>query len=161
MKIAIVGTHSSSKTTLAYALALHYKNMDKSVQVVTESARRCPFDLASLEGAKWMLFTLLKEEVEAEQGHQVIICDRSSADVIAYRRASGQEFPAYLEELALSHLESYDKIIYLKPSRRIVDDGFRDVNEDYRRDVKEEFDKIFGEGRIYVKGETTIQEILG
>lgn len=151
MKIAVVGPHSCGKTTLTYELAAYLKRQDKSVCVITEQIRKCPFEIGTEECSKWILFSSLKEELEAEKGHEVIVCDRSSGDILAYARASGILLPRYIISLAIEHLETYDKIICLAPSRPIVDDGFRDLDEEYRSKVKDEFDIIFGEGVEYHK----------
>jgi len=161
-KIAIVGAHSCGKTTLVYEIAAYLKRVDKSVAVVMESARYCPFDLGTIEAAHWMLFHTVKEEVSAMKGHEYVICDRSTGDTIAYALVNKHTLDKYIVDFAVDHLQSYSKIIHLIPSRPIINDGFRDLDEDYRQNVADEFVNIFGEGIRYDKSATTnIGALLG
>ena len=151
MKIAVIGAHSCGKTTLSYSLAAHYKNLGKSVGIVTEQARLCPFPLDDPRAGKWILFSTIKNEIELEKGHDIVICDRSSADSIIYGRANGNPLPKYLRCMAYDHLDTYDHIIHLAPSAPIVNDGFRHTCENYRTLVAEGFKDVFGEGRKFHK----------
>ena len=44
-KVALVGTHGVNKTTIAYELAGVLKRRGRTVELLTEIARECPFPL--------------------------------------------------------------------------------------------------------------------
>lgn len=142
-KIAIVGSHSCGKTTTVYKLAAALKELDYSVAVSVEVARICPYPLYTKEGMEWIILTQIKQELELSKGHQFVICDRSSIDSVMYAKVSGVELCPNLVRLAKEHLNSYDRILHLHPTRPIVDDGFRNTDEDYRTRVYEEFKHMF------------------
>ena len=45
MKIAFIGSHGVGKTTLCFDLAARLQRLDLSVEIVKETARRCPLPL--------------------------------------------------------------------------------------------------------------------
>ena len=143
MKIAIVGAHSCGKTTLCYHVAAQLKSLDKSVGIVIEQARLCPFKLGTREAAEWMIINQVKSEIEMSKGHEITVTDRSTLDPIAYANTQG-DWCIYkdIEALAYTWAYTYDVIIFLEPSRPIVDDGFRDTDIVYRQRIHEEFVKL-------------------
>lgn len=93
--IAVEGTHASGKTTLVHALVAHYQAQGVLVGCSEESARSSPFmedivihgqgdfDLIAevdLFGAQ------LSEQLRASRHLQVLICDKTVVNVLAYAR---------------------------------------------------------------------------
>src|SRR6188768_4363959 len=86
MKIAIVGTHGTGKSTLSYNLASYYKMKGKTVKIVQEVARSCPFPInekMTIEAAKWIYLEHSRKELEASK-NEICIGDRSVFDSFAY-----------------------------------------------------------------------------
>lgn len=142
MKIAIIGTHGTGKSTLSYLMAAYYKKLGKNVKVVQEVARSCPFPINHImtkEAALWIYLEHSRKELEAEHKHEVVICDRSVYDSFAYAKYFGlmdKELEAF-EAVALRHLYSYDKIIFVKPDVPIQSDGIRPDDKSFQYGVDE------------------------
>lgn len=154
MKIAIIGTHGTGKTTLSYQLAAYYKSLGKSVKIVQEVARSCPFPInekMTLDAAKWIFLEHAKKELEASK-HQIVIGDRSIYDSFAYAEYFNIEDDAIIRfrQFALWQLKFYDKIIFVTPNLFIHDDGMRSKDKEFQRSVH----KVFVEnlkGRDYIE----------
>jgi nicotinamide riboside kinase len=158
-KIAIIGAHSCGKTTMAYEKAFELKCQDKSVAIIMEQARLCPYPLDTADAAEWMILSQILAEKTAERGHEYIICDRTAFDSIIYAAVNEISLPDYIIALAKAHLSSYDEIIHLAPSRPIFNDGFRDTDEEYREKVAKGFESVFGPGVQYFKKTDVVKEI--
>lgn len=149
-KVAIIGTHSAGKTTLSYILAAKYKKLGKSVKIIQEVARSCPYKLndgMTKEACLWIYHEHIKKELEAIQKFDAIICDRSVLDSFMYAVAQNCFDPkdSYMNlcmNASKQWMKTYDKIIYLIPGKiEILDDGFRSIDKDFQNRVKLEFDK--------------------
>lgn len=145
MKIAIIGTHGTGKSTLSFNLAAHYKFIGKSVKIVQEVARSCPFPInekMNIESAKWIFLEHSKKELEASR-NQVVICDRSVFDSFVYAeyfKISDDELVKY-KKVALSQLKEYEKLIFVRPNLFLHDDEFRSKDLEFHKSI----DKIFEE----------------
>lgn len=143
MKIAIIGTHGTGKTTLSFNLAAHYKIKGKSVKIVQEVARSCPFPInekMTIEAAKWIFFEHSKKELEAIK-NQIVVGDRSVYDSFVYAdyfKISDDILKKY-EKIAFAQLNEYDKLIYIRPDSFIHDDGVRSKDVEFQNSI----DKIF------------------
>lgn len=162
MKIAFSGTHGTGKTTAAFELALQYKkNSNSDVYLIQEVARRCPFPIntqANAESHTWILTEQIKQELEAVKKHNVVICDRTVLDTLAYTKYLGMiDLFESLLPIVMKHLKSYDKIILRRTSEfdYAIDDGVRDVsNTDFRIGVENNLIELYrmasSNGRVQV-----------
>src|SRR5258706_4357439 len=94
-KVALVGTHGVNKTTIAYELAGVLKRKGRTVELLTEIARECPFPLneqATREAYQWIIARQVQLEIEKSPRADVLVCDRSVLDNFAYyvRRYGGK-----------------------------------------------------------------------
>ncbi len=146
MKIAITGTHGTGKTTLSYYLAGYYKSLGKSVKIIQEVTRSCPFPInqrMTIEAAKWIYLEHTKKELEASK-NQVIIGDRSVYDSFAYSdyfKFTDDEFLLKLKKMAIDQLSSYDKLIFVRPDLPIHEDGVRCSDNEFQKGVDSIFEK--------------------
>ncbi len=147
-KIAIMGTHSAGKTTLAYILAAYFKMKQMNVKLIHESVREnCPFPInadANQGTCLWNFHTQFLNELEAEaQGYQLAICDRSVMDTFVYFHAVNPMNPITRSavEQASQWLTTYDLLICLEPQEGIdpENDGFRSTDSDYQKLIAEGF----------------------
>lgn len=140
MKIAIVGTHGTGKSTLSYLLASHYKKQGKNVKIIQEVARSCPFPInhgMTVDAAKWIYLEHSKKELEAESKHEIVIGDRSVYDSFVYAcyfDLNSVEL-INLDLLAFEHLSKYDRLIFVRPDIPLQTDGTRSTDEDFQRDI--------------------------
>ena len=147
-KTAIIGTHSVGKSTLAYMLAAHYKRKGKSVKIIQEVARSCPYPLnegMTKEACLWIYHEHVKKELEAIQKFDTIICDRSAIDSFMYAKAQScfdirDLNMVYSLKGAEEWMCSYDQIIYVKPGTvKPVADGVRSTDLLFQTTVEQEF----------------------
>lgn len=149
-KIAIIGSHSTGKTTLSYILAAQQKKIGRSVKIIQEVARSCPYPLndgMTRESCLWIYLEHVKKELEAMQKFDTIICDRSAIDSFMYAIVKNcfhplDEYMKHCFAGALEWMNTYDQIIYIEPGKgNPVFDGMRDTNKDFQMKVDQEFRK--------------------
>ena len=149
MKIAIIGTHGTGKTTLAYLLAAKAQEKGFSTKIVHEVARTCPFPLNEnfdTDGAHWIISTQVKRELSCKaEKTQCIICDRSTIDPICYLKALNNPTFNYegLQNFAEEWMKTYDYIIFVTPTGEELEfDGVRCMDNQFQYDVHEQFLKL-------------------
>lgn len=168
MKIAFVGTHSVGKTTLLNELKKIYPGFN----FVSEVARHCPFSLnekTTLESQDWILRKQIQGELE-KPIHDVTICDRSVYDQLAYivyavdygtiSSEDGERLERFISNWGLT----YDYLFYIPIEFDVEDDGFRSIDELYRKTIDDHvqyiLDKYVGtHRRMQLNG--TVEERLG
>lgn len=148
MKVAFIGTHGIGKTTLATRFHLYAIENNIPAKVISEVARDCPLginDKFNISSAIWIVTEQINRELDSlTRPIHMTICDRSSIDPIMYLQAKLGSLEDSISKglfgFAESWLETYDKIIWMRPSgREIRDDGVRDVNSKYQKLVDEKF----------------------
>ena len=168
MKIALIGTHSTGKTTLAYAVASELRKAGANAIVLTEIARNCPFPIneqRTLEGQLWILYTQLKEELEKERTCDVLISDRSVIDPWIYTITKfNRSRVEYLEPLVLKQARTYYLLFKtpIKPEY-LKYDGFRSTSTEFQKLIDDEMTKFLKDNKIphiVLPAEGTMQAIL-
>ncbi len=167
MKIAIVGTHGTGKSTLSYMIAAHYKKLGKKVKVIQEVARACPFPInhgMTKEAALWIYLEHSRQELEAEIGHDVIVCDRSVYDSFAYAKhfklLISHEMD-YLERSAIKHFKAYQSIFFVNPDMPLQSDGIRPNDIKFQKDVHDIFEDTLSDiSHIKVNSSDIFQDTL-
>ena len=135
MKLALIGTHGTGKTTLAYEVCFLLKKAGHSVELVTEVARRSPFpvnEATTLDGQLWILHAQIAAELDAAARAPHVICDRSVLDNYCYLvNKFGRQRD--LEPWLARWIETYSLIVSVPPtSDAVLSDGFRSENVDFR-----------------------------
>ena len=148
-KVALVGTHGVNKTTIAYELAGVLKRRGRTVELLTEIARECPFPLnesATREAYQWIIARQIQLELEKAPRADVLVCDRSVLDNFAYyvRRYGdkGQEAEA-LDAYCRSWMRTYDLLLRLPITQALASDGFRSTDEQFQREIDLLCDELF------------------
>jgi GTPase SAR1 family protein len=147
MKIAFIGTHGVGKTTLCYDVAGRLKRQDRVVELVMEVARRCPLPInreTTLTAQAWILHTQIADEIAAEAGGGIVICDRSVLDNYAYLVYQAGRRPSY-DALVRTWLQSYDQLFKVPIVDPPTFDGKRDLSETFQRDIDHTIDKLAAE----------------
>lgn len=170
-KIALVGTHGVNKTTIAYELAGVLKRRGRSVELLTEIARECPFPLnerATREAYQWIIARQVQLEIEKSPRADVLVCDRSVLDNFAYyvRRYGSRGIEA--EALRLycqSWMQTYALLVRFPVREALAPDGFRSTDAEFQREIDLLCDELFETGYnedtypAYVRGPLSAIEI--
>jgi nicotinamide riboside kinase len=154
IRICIIGTHGSGKTTLSYLHAVKYKIMGYSTKIIQECARSCPYPLnegMTKEACLWIYYEQMRKEIEAMQKFDIVICDRGAIDSFIYAKAqkcfdTSDWHMEIVYKAACEWMHSYDEVIYVKPGDiKPIADGVRSDDIAFQKRVEEKFDKWIAE----------------
>lgn len=171
MKVALVGTHGVNKTTIAYELAGVLKRRGRTVELLTEIARECPFPLneqASREAYHWIIARQVQLEIEKAPRADVLVCDRAVLDNFAYyvRRYGEQGGDAEaLSVYCRSWMRTYDLLLRLPITEPLAPDGFRSTDVEFQHEIDGLCDRLFEESYdrttqpAYIRGALSAPEI--
>jgi nicotinamide riboside kinase len=146
MKIGIIGSFSTGKTTLVTELANILKKSGRTVGVVDEVARRCPLPIdktQSLQASLWILNTTINDEILSEHNNELTITDRSAFDVWAYvkynfsNKNKDSRLMSLIESTIRFWLPTYDFLFYahIDPELEIEADGVRIADRVYQKEI--------------------------
>jgi len=148
LKIAYTGSHGTGKTTsmFEYAHKCKLEFPNKKVEVFHENAAKAPKGLFNKSGTEqsqlWIFTNQIRSEIELYSTYDILICDRTCFDSIAYTKYLGfDKLADKMFDLALEHLETY-YMIYFKliknndflhncEHRDVIDLGYRKTIETY------------------------------
>ena len=142
MKIAITGTHSSGKTTLAKRCSeyfgLKYVRGDTIRTIMEQYFPTKSYDDLTKE-EYWKLENIgLLERIKAEKKEKSFVSDGCTLNSIAYAKAKLEEDIHMIKDfdkfsrVATDNAKHYDFIFYLPPEIPLVNDGFRPMDEKFR-----------------------------
>lgn len=137
MKVAIIGTHSTGKTTLLENLSDHFKSLGKEVIILPEFARLCPFPInenTTLEAQKWILLSQITEENKIDHKDKILLSDRGTIDNFAYMYRIGEsDTIENFERCSVAHMRTYDFVFKTqKLSLAAKEDGIRTTDLEFR-----------------------------
>ncbi len=149
MKIAFVGSHGVGKTTLCFDLAAQLKRRGLNADMVKEVARGSPLPVnrkTSREAQLWILTTQVAEEIRALSHSSVVVCDRAALDNYAYFfLACGRD--AAVEKFVDMWMKTYDLLIRVPVIAQPQDDGFRDTDAVFVREVDRKVSALLAASR--------------
>jgi hypothetical protein len=140
--VAIEGTHACGKTTLVHGLAAHYRARGALVDITGEPARTSPFiEEIVIHGrgefdlvAEVDLFAAqLTAQLRAARHQQLLICDKTIMNVLAYARlvldaprgSHTAEVLDAMAEFCRAWAPVYDAVIFCPDRYRQPADPFR------------------------------------
>lgn len=142
MKINFTGTQETGKTTSTYSLSTELKKRKKDVNIITEAARSCPFEInegATIEAQLWILAKMMERELESKA--EITICDRTLLDVLVYTERVAPPVANDLKPFIAGFMKSYDVIFYMDINKDfLIDDGIRSTNKEFQNEIKELLD---------------------
>lgn len=144
MKIAIIGTHSTGKTTLLHHLSEQLQKNGRHTIILPEYARLCPFPInedATIATQQWIQEQQISEEQVVNHATAVLLCDRATIDNFAYlhriaRQKNILQSIIEWEKRAADHMATYDMIF--KTTKLPIDavaDGKRSTDEAFRTEI--------------------------
>ena len=140
MKIAIIGTHSTGKTTLIKLLHCELQLLGIQSKILPEFSRLCPYPIneqTTLDAQIWIQNQQISQEERIEKDCDVLICDRSTLDNYAsmHMASDGQNTRNY-EMRAAKHMESYGAVFKTqKLNIQGQEDGVRTTEEGFRTSI--------------------------
>lgn len=143
MKVGVIGAQGSGKTTLLNALSHRLADLGYEVAVLHEAARLCPYELnreGSEEGQAWIFAKQLMMEAESA-GFQIVLVDRTPLDQLAYidalvkRERASKDFAGRYIGMSMFWMPTYDVLLYLPPEIAPQDDGVRDPDVGYQKEI--------------------------
>jgi predicted ATPase len=144
---AISGGQTLGKTTLCHELSWELKRRGLSAGYIQEAVRRSQFMFKGDRGIKMHIETLflhIIEEVTGSVAFDILVCDRSAVDYLAYAnlrfgRNSGDVLYDTVRASVSSYCRSYEKIFVLRSSP-VLDDvsNFREGENTAALDVSDE-----------------------
>jgi hypothetical protein len=111
------------------------------VDTLSGIARRCPFPInkqSTGDGQLWILTKMLSEMLEKSKASDVVICDRSVYDVIAYTVVGAKDYS--IADWMLDFVKRkrlYDTIYFHRASENefCFGDGLRDTDICFRAEI--------------------------
>ncbi len=153
MKIAYTGAHGTGKTTSAFKLCyeMKLKHPTKRVEILHENASKAPKQLfnkkATPESQLWIFTNQLRTEIELINSYDIVICDRTIFDSIAYSLyMQFTQITDKMYNLACEHLQSYDQIYFklIKNNNYLYDCEHRDAKDlTYQQDIEDFLLKLY------------------
>jgi len=156
-KIALISTHGTGKTTLCYEVAAELKKRGLKVKVFSEIAAAAfeqgiPInENTTLPAQMYIMMLHITEELRATvRNYQVVVCDRSVFDNLAYmeRRCGSNQF---IRDFLQGYAEKfpYDVIYKLPMVGELVDDGIRDaLSREFQADIYNRLNTLLEELKI-------------
>ena len=143
-KISLISTHGTGKTTLCYEVAAELKKRGLKVKVFSEIAAAAfeqgiPInENTTLPAQLYIMMQHITEELRGVlRNYQVVVCDRSVFDNLAYleRRCGSNPF---IREFLQGYADQfpYDVIYKLPMTGELMDDGIRDAqSREFQADI--------------------------
>jgi nicotinamide riboside kinase len=165
LKIGLMGSHDTGKTTLGFTICGKLKTRHYNVDYVAEVARHIPASLKVNEGTNffaqyWILNQQINEEILAKlRGANMIVTDRTVVDNYAYAfRAAlpqvgqiSEEDLKIMEEKCLHWVKTYDFLFYVAiPNKKMEDDGFRSTEKEFQHEIDACIKRIIKEWKLDV-----------
>ena len=144
MKIAFIGTHGTGKTTLSYQLTAELKKQGYNASMITELARKCPFPINKKTDEKtplWIMTSQISHELAESHHHDIVVCDRSILDAYIYGLITGVTHEL-LEPLVDHWITTYDLLFKVPLNYDLIDDGVRDTDPKFQKEVDEKMNKL-------------------
>jgi nicotinamide riboside kinase len=142
-KVALVGAGGTGKTTVFNLLKKElptYRTVSESTRIVKDLGfpiNKSGTDATQLAIGMYHMNALLSRDN--------LILDRCYLDLVVYTRYMKrvtEKTKSYIENSWENIKHEYTHIIYFPPEFKLVDDGVRDVDEAWQKEISQEFTKV-------------------
>jgi thymidylate kinase len=153
VKIAFIGTHGVGKTSTCYFLAYLIKaklleGSDARVEVVSEVARiladeqKIPLNEQTTLSAQQMIARKqIQMETEASDHNDIVICDRSYMDNIAYAEHKFGKQQMF-HQTGPAWMKTYDYLFKVPITKRPFEDGIRSTDPEFQKAIDKRIDEL-------------------
>jgi len=145
MKVALIGTHGTGKTTLVHEIVAEIKKQGINVGFLGEIVRACPFPVnenQTKDTSNWIIYTQYIKELELKDKCDILICDRSILDAYVYRfNLFGKD--ELLEKFVKEKIKEYNLLFRVPIDHsRLKNDNFRSTNQSFQRTIDKKFNEL-------------------
>jgi predicted ATPase len=157
MKIAFTGAHGTGKTTLTNAVLTELSK--RGSVTASREVPRVIINMASddeffrrgnnspLRQLIILVYQLIEDD-EKRREAEIVVCDRTLIDHIAYTTVQFRDVFSKVEldvimSAAKRWLQTYDAIFYLPIEFRVQDDGVREGDTAFQREIDEEITLLY------------------
>ncbi len=159
LKIGLIGTHETGKTTFGLIFAGYLKSMDYSANLVSEAARMSPFGLledTTMETEMWIINQQINNELATSKFSDILVCDRTSLDTLAYSKYVLEKNPTeenkaiyeLINKIADLNIKSYDIFIYFPITEKLIKKRGKKHNEEFKQKIDAYLNDIIREKNI-------------
>jgi len=163
MKIALIGTHGTGKTTLALELTAGLKKLGYNAGFLGELAGRCPLPInedETPEAGKWIIHNQYVKEIDEGIKFPVLICDRSIFDgYVYYNYKFGKNIG--LEETVKEEIKNYDFLfrVPINPDY-LIKDGIRSIDPKFQKGIDKRCDYLLNKFSINCYTTNNLNDML-
>jgi len=160
IKIGILGTHSTGKTTLGHTIMSYLKEHHFIVGWVDEIVRDIPAsvsDLSAFLSQYWVINSQINKEIERQSNNKVIVTDRTVIDNFAYAKRSAKKNSIskkqlnVLEIICKNWAETYDFLFYTQRTQSpIEDDNYRSTDIQFQIEIDQIIKNIIKQWNVHV-----------
>lgn len=163
MKIALIGTHGTGKTTLALELTAGLKKLGMNAGFLGELAGKCPLPInenTTREAQEWIIYNQNVKEIEGSALYNPLVCDRSIIDgYVYYNYKFGKD--ELLESIVKKKIKEYDFLFRIKINPDYLkEDGVRSVNPKFQKDIDKRCDYLLEKFSISPYTTNNLNEML-
>ena len=145
MKHCFSGSHGTGKTTSVYNYAMTCKIQfpGRNVGISSENARVTPYKPINQNSCKnnqlWIFTDQISKEIKHSSTYNLLICDRTCVDSIAYTWFIDESLAKSMLEFAKEWVYTYNKIYFktIDNNDYLEYDGIRDCDRDYRQRIED------------------------
>lgn len=141
IKIAFSGVQGTGKTSLIKTISQLLTKYNRSVYVVREIARECPYPInedSTIRSQRWIWAEHQRSELDATGSRcEIILCDRSIMDNLCYYRrlldyqGLNDDIFDTLVKMSMLWMKTYDEVLFFPINEKLL------VSDDKRSDDKE------------------------
>lgn len=145
-RVALIGSSSTGKTTVYNLLKQELPDF-VFVNESTRTVGNLGFPINE-EGTSETQLAISSYHLEALLTQEPLLLDRCYLDLVVYTRLMpgvSKEVLSFIESTWSRVKKQYTDFIYFPIEFRAVDDGIRSTNEEWRKSIDKEFQRIFEE----------------
>jgi hypothetical protein len=168
IKVAVIGTHGTRKTTLCHKLVAGLKEIEVNAEYLGEVAREAKqkgFEInerTTLEAQLWIFHTQIARELEfsVRPDVDVLVCDRGVIDNYMYlvKRFGYQQG---IDEMVNLHTKTYTHLFRV-PIRRnsLSEDSVRSIDPVFQREIDDLLKKELKQRGIPYQGYRSLRKTI-
>ena len=151
MKITIIGSHSTGKTTICN----DFIKLHKEFFLIPEIARIFGIEKITERNDNKIQYDMLQTQINIEKYHKNFISDRSVLDFAIY----DIQDKILLNKCINLMNDRYDFIFYIPIKISLEDDGFRNIDINFQKEIDRRFLLYMPKNTIYIESNKRIERI--